>query len=279
MTTRPRSNSPHHATAATRRLPGLVGVTLLAALLLGACSSGELRITPPDDQPANFSLFAEVPGDQVTTSTSPAFAVVVDDGANTLRISEARVVVNQVEFGRDSGECVDSNNLNDGDACSEVQQDPSLPSIITLPVEQQAVNLTPQPIGVEPGNYDRLELDLHPVTNQDGSIIAQGFRPGSSVRIRGTINGQALTDESGAAIQFGPEASLELSLGDSFPLAEGENGAITLVVDVASWFRDGDGSVIDPRDAAADPELKAVVEQNIIESMQATPGLPESNEF
>lgn len=282
MSTRSRSISRRYAAGFTRSLPTILLGALGSAVLLGACSSSEVRITLPEDQPANISLFIEVPDDQVRNAVTPAFSVRIEDGSDTLQINEAVLVVNQIEFGRDTGECVDSTNPDDGDACSEAQQDPTNPVLITAPVDLQSAILTSQPIDVEPGDYDRLELDLHPATSENTEIVTQGIAPGSSVRVRGSFNGQPLADESGGTIQFGPEASLELELGEpgeSFTLNEGESGAITLVVDVDSWFRDEEGSLIDPRDAVADPDLKSVVEQNISESLQATPGPPDNNEF
>lgn len=267
MTTRPRS-TPRFTAGDARTLPAILAGTLGVALLLGACSSGEFRITPPDDQPATMTLFVEIPEDQIATSTrlGPDFSVRIEDGGNVLNLTEARMAVDQIEFGRTSGVCVDSTASDDGDACNEALTNPDA---FSLPVDQGEIQLT-NPVGVEAGNYDRLEIDLHPATQQDVNLLTeQGFQLGASVRIAGSFNGSPLN------VQFGPEASLQLPLGDVFPLEEGEPGAMTLRVDVESWFRDAEGNLIDPRDAAEDPELTESVEQNIIESLSATPGSPD----
>lgn len=271
MSTTRRSTPRRSPEPAARRRPavGTFLAVLGAALLVGACSSTDFRVTPPDNQPATMTLFVQVPAEQVSNAVEagPSFSVRIEEDGDVLNITEAQLAVDQIEFGRTTGVCVDSTASDDGDACNEAL---TSPDAFSVPVDQGEIQLTNR-IGVEAGDYDRLEIDLHRATAQDVNLIGS-FTPGNSVRVAGSFNSQ------GVSVQFSPEASLELMLGEegeSFPLEEGDTGAMTLVIDVASWFRDAEGNLVDPRVAAEDPDLKAQVEQNIVESFSATPGTPQ----
>lgn len=239
---------------------------------LPGCSSFEFDSTGPGDTPTSLQLFGEVPEDQFDSDQG---AVRVEEGGDVLLIRNVQIALVQLEFGRTSGECVDSTSPNDGDACSEVLTDPSDPGFIEVPVAQQASQLT-GPIAVEPGTYDRLEFDFHPVEQTDSGLLTQGFALGQSVIIEGSFNGQELEDgDNKPGVQFAPDVSLQLPLDATLQLAVDESGAITLTADVASWFLSG-GELLDPVQAASDPGLRDTVEQNIIASLSARRGEPGS---
>lgn len=236
---------------------------LVAAALVG-CSSLETQITRPENQGTTMQLTVEVPQSSSSSgSAAPdlsANVIIEDDQGNTLDISAVQMVLDQVEFRRTSGEgCVDSTSRDDGDSCAELAVEPS---VLDLPVDSDPI--TTQPIAVEPGTYEALEFDLHLAAPGDVDNLAL---LGGSVRIEGNFNGTLLQEAL-----FDPEGEVELVLEDPIELEEGSSSGMTLTVDVASWFRAEDGTVIDPTAAAQDPELSQQVADRIMDSFSIRAG-------
>lgn len=244
-----------------------VPALLLAATLVG-CSSLETRITRPDDQPTSMELVIEVAEATASASAAPdaGFNVVVEQDGNTLNIADAEIVVRELAFRRQEGEgCVDADGSGepDDDSCAELVIDPDL---IDLPVDQE--NLTSGAVVVEPGTYDALVFELHETREEDTNVL--GERPGmlgSSVRVTGSYNGESLGDSA----MFVPTGDVVLTLEDPIRLDEGAASAMTLTVDVASWFR-VDGDLVRPDAAAADTTLARQVSENILASFSLRPG-------
>lgn len=242
--------------------------SLVAVALLG-CSSLETRITRPEDQPTSMRLRIEVPQPDGSSSSSvvpgPSANVIVDDGTNTLNITAVQVVLNQVEFRRDSTEgCVDSDDPSedDGDPCAELAVQPS---VLDLPVASNPVET--DALVVDPGTYEALEFDLHVANAQD---VPQNLSlVGGSVRIQGSYNGSAISDAL-----YAVSGQVELELDDPIELEDGFSSGMTLIVDVADWFRDSGGSVIDPSNAAAkDSAARAEIAERIMNSFSVEAGV------
>lgn len=246
--------------SAISRAPTLLALCAVGAL--AACSSFEVSTTGPGQDAPTLTFVVEVPEGQVSPSVDVPVSIRVGDASgDTLNLSRVRLAVDQVEFGRTSGDCVDSGGANDGDACAEAAVQPTA---LNVPVDQQSQQLT-NPLPVEAGTYDRLEMDLHIVAQSETNlIISQGFAAGTSVQVRGTFNGRQLENAD-----FSPEGELSLDLPQPLTLAAQEDASIVLTVDVGSWFRTAGGELLDPDVAAADQQLRQQVEQNVIDSFSA----------
>lgn len=241
---------------------------LLAAALVG-CSSLETSITRPEDQATTMELVVET--EETTSSTSaapdPGFNIVVSDDANTLSIGRATIVVRELAFRRQEGEgCVDADGSGepDEDSCAEIVIEPDL---IDLPVDQNTISSGP--LVVEPGTYDALVFDLHETREEDLNVVNQ--RPGLvgvSVAVAGSYNGSPLGDSA----VFTPTEEFVLLLDDPIGLEEGFASGMTLSVDVASWFRDAEGTVVNPAEAAQDSALSEEVDQRILDSFSIRAG-------
>ncbi len=247
-----------------KRFPWKGAPALLLAVAVVACSSLETRITRPEDQPTSMQLRIEVPQSESSSTSSapsPSANVIVEDGDVTLTITAVEIVLDQVEFRRASGEgCVDSDDpeQDDGDSCAELAVQPT---VVELPVASDPLNS--QAITVEPGTYEALEFDVVVATADVNQTLAAA---GASVRVRGSFDGEAL---NGAT--FAPAGEVQLELEDPIELGEGSSSGMTLTVDVASWFQDGD-TLIDPNAAAQDSALSAQVGQRIQESFSIRAG-------
>lgn len=240
-------------------------LVVCTSALLAACSSLEFSSTGPGEDRGTLTMFVEIPEEQVRQAqiaggSSPSFSVRIEEEADTLNLVVIRLAVDQVEFGRTSGECTDSSTTDDGDACREAVVDPTA---MELPVDAQRAQLTNALVS-RTGTYDRLEMDFHLVEMTDNALLFQEqFQVGTSVLMRGTFNG------TGVEAFFSPEGSVEIPLNPPISLQEGQAASITLVVDVSGWFRDQNGDLINPNEAANDPTIADMVEQNIAESFSA----------
>lgn len=239
-----------------------------AALLVAGCSSLEIGGTDPGDGPGFITVFLQVP-EGMTASVAPdgSFNVVVGDDDTELTLTQARLVWDDLEFARTGGECEVSETAEDGDDCSEAL---IAPSLLNLRIAESPASIALGSTPVEPGTYDRLQFSLHVVQAGESAFLTQGFQEGTSVEAVGTIvqSGETSTVSS----LFGPTGTVDLEFGEEVTVEAGGAADVTIVVNVADWFRADDGSVIDPGDADEGGQLGADVRENILQSFEVSVG-------
>lgn len=245
----------------------LTTALLVGATALAACSSFEARIGGPDGPDGLLQLAAEVPGVEAPSSAmGPDANIILDDGENRLQIDQADIVLEQVEFRpQGGGECVDGSSADDGDACFEVVVNPD---VLPLPLQEGIVQAGD--VAADSGSYDGLEFNVHVAESGDTNVLDQ--RPsmvGASVRVTGAFNGVAFEEP----VLLAPSGTVELTSPSPALVRPGEATAMTLTVDVASWFRNPDGSLIDPGTVADDDSLTAVVHDRILSSFSLRSGI------
>ena len=209
------------------------------------------------------------------TIPGPNFDIVLDDGQNTLEITRVALVLREIELELQFDECDDSSSdssgsddsgsddSSDDDSCEELSFGPEL---VELPVDgttDRVITLQ----DVAPGVYDEIEFEIHKPdddTQADRDFIAQNpeFRR-VSIRVEGRYNGSDfvyLTDLN---------EDQEIHLAD--PIVVGPGTApvnVTLTLDVSSWFRRDDGSLVDPATANDGGPNEDLVEDNIENSIE-----------
>jgi hypothetical protein len=116
-------------------------------------------------------------------------------------------------------------------------------TVVALPVSGSTNIVTPITAPVLPGSYDELKLKIR------------------TVRVVGTFDGQPFD----VSVRINEELEQELEP----PLVVTETGAanVTVTIDVATWFRNRDGSAIDPRNLT--PAAQERLRENIKASLQA----------
>lgn len=237
-----------------------------ASLVLAGCSSVE--VGGVGDGPAFFRVFLQVPeGQSAVVGSGQPLSVTVGDGGTTLTVVTAEFVWEDIEFARSPDPCADSQTADDGDDCSEVAIQPT---VLNLQLESspQVIGLFQAP--VEPGTYERLQFTLHPVGGTEANLLSQGFQEGTSVRVVGNIDADDGTTQIDALL--GPSGVVNVPFNQQIELEEGQAAEITLIVNVDSWFRAEDGSVIDPDDADDGGQLGAEVRENILQSFGINAG-------
>jgi predicted small secreted protein len=230
---------------------------LLSAGLLAACneSTGPGKII-------NLSFVTRPAGPVLRVASldgaHPSAAVSVTSGANTLVISKAQLVLSRIELqGSASAGCTEST----ADDCEEMKIGPS---IIDLPVDQSVA--TSVTASVPAGTYSEVEAKIDAVqSGESGASAFLAANPsfaGVSVRVEGTYNGQPFVYTSNV------ESELELQFPT--PLVVDQTGMnLTVHVDLAGWFTDGSGNLVDPSTANAGGANASLVADNIKRSFHA----------
>jgi hypothetical protein len=187
--------------------------------------------------------------------TTSAAAITVGSGANSLTLSKVQVVLARIELGT-SGGCAPAAATPPAETqeqdCDELQAGPAL---VDLPTDGTTKVILD---GVVPaGTYSKLRarLDaLHQPDEDDGPANASAFLTvhpdfkGISVKVTGSF-----TDMAGTAhdFTFTSEVDAEIEAAFATPVTVGSGTSnVTIDVDVASWFKDAGGAVIDPTNSA-----------------------------
>lgn len=197
--------------------------------------------------------------------------VTFNDGINTLEITQIEMVVKELELegagvgdcesddeGEDEAEGDDDSDEDDG--CEEFETEAFL---LDLPLDAGAAPLIT--IAATPGTYDEFEFKVHAPEDEDDSafLLAHPGFDGVSIRVQGTWNGTPFVYETDL------EAEQETELDPPLVVDEGGIASVTLFIDIATWFRDGGGLLVDPASANAGQPNEVLVEQNIAASFDA----------
>lgn len=206
----------------------------------------------------SVSIPASAPTPAITSGIS--FDRVFMDGASTLTLTRVAMVLRDVELEQEFGECEDLPDVIDDD-CEEFETGPFL---LELPMDasvQTAFAISDVPLAT----YDELEFKVHkPEDAVDGDTSFLTLNPdfvGVSIRVEGDFDGTPFVYESDL------NAEQETQLSPPLVVTDGASINVTFSVDVSSWFRALDGSLIDPVTANKGELNEGIVEENIIASI------------
>ncbi len=245
-----------------------LALATLGVAALGACS----------DEPAGpegtvpLTLSVAVGSSVPITLNSAADPMVArsttyEDGANTLVVDYAALVLSEIELEGALADCAvgfdDDDDDFDDDDCEEFETGPIL---LELPLDGSVDRVLE--VFVAPGTYDELEFELDtPDDDDEGERDFLERYPEFeevSVRVEGTWNGQPFVFVQDV------EAEQETDLEEPLVVTEGgQTRNLTLRLDISSWFVDGDARLIDPTTALDDGPNEELVEDNIEDSFEA----------
>lgn len=117
-----------------------------------------------------------------------------------------------------------------------------------------------------PGTYNEFEFKIHKPEDDDSNAAFLAAHPdfdGVSIRVTGTWNGTAFTYTSDL------DAEQETALVPPLVVTETGTADFTLFIDIGTWFRFGDGSLIDPSSANKGGANEGTVKSNIENSFQS----------
>ena len=206
----------------------------------------------------SFSASESAAARASTASTATALSsITITEGANTLVVTRARLVLDEIELEEFSGRECDNSGSGRDPNCPEIEIGPFLVDLPLTGGVRSAISAQ-----IPAGSYHEIEFDIEPV--DDSNAGARAFFTANpdiprnrSIVIQGTFNGQPFTFMSASRFELELEFRPNLIVG-----AGGTN--VTIDVDVASWFRSGT-TLLSPLDPAA----AAVIESRILASFAA----------
>ena len=231
----------------------------LVATALSACST-ESNGPSALGRQVSFQLStrgasaAPAPGMNLSVAGSETYA----DANDTLVISQVQLVLREIEFERvNDTTCA----MPDNDFCEELEVGPIL---LDLPLGTGAARAFT--VAVDTGTFDEIEFEVHKPEDDPGDnqfLLDNPTWRGVSIRVTGTFNGTPFTFESEDNFEQEIDLSPPLSVTDSTAIS------VTLSVDLATWFSDGAGNLIDPATANKGGVSEDQVKNNIEQSFEA----------
>lgn len=240
---------------------------LLGAASLAACAEG----TGPNgaNRPVSLSFSTSATATaSASPSLTPSRSVSFTSGANSLVITKAQLVLARVELQRVGATCASTasagDDQDDEHSCAELELAPSL---IDLPVDSSVA--TALGVSIPTGTYSSLEAKVRPVrTEERGGTGSSAFLTAhpdfanASVRVEGTWNGTPFT-------YIGtPRAEIETEFNPPVTVDTAKVN-LTIHVNLASWFRDASGALVNPATANAGGANATLVSSNISRSFRA----------
>lgn len=229
------------------------------ALLVSACS--DEGVMPTIDGPPRVALSLAAIADPSLLVDQRPTQLTLDDGTNTLVLSRVSLVLREIELKRLSVSDCDDVGPGDDDSCEEFSTGPILLDLDLGGAAAQVLS-----IEVELGIYDEVEFEVH--KPEDESLEDLGFLQEHpefrqvSIWVDGTYNGNEFTFLQ----DLNEEQELPLSPAMVVDAA-GQQVNLTLSLDLGSWFRGVDGSLLDPRSANKGGDNEGLVEDNIKRSI------------
>ena len=217
---------------------------LVLAFTFGAAGC-ESILGSRDGAPVSLSFTTPRAG---TSASLSAALIPITGGGHTLDVQQievgfSEVVLERAEggFGGDSDGDSDSDSDSDGAGNEHFR---SGPVTVNLPLEGGVI--TPITTTLPVGFYEELEMDVE------------------RVRIRGTFDGQAFD------VSVPVDAELEMEFNPPFEVTTEANQLnLTVSINALTWFRNADGSLVDPRELASNSDLRSRLVSRIKASFKA----------
>jgi len=197
-------------------------------------------------------------------AAAAAPAVALDDtiamGGDTLIITRAQLVLREIEL--KAAATVDCDAEPEPMGCEEIEVGPVLVDLPLTPGAAKEFELE-----LPAGAYSRIDFEVHKVSSgsaEDAAFIAAHPEfEDLSIRVQGSFNGAAFTFESDLDVEQELTLSPPITVTDSLPTN------VTIRVDLATWFRDAAGTLVDPSTANKGGDNEGIVTTNITQSLKA----------
>jgi hypothetical protein len=252
-----------------QRVGSLAAIIVICTV--GACSSD---VTGSNLHPVKLSFTSS--GSAAAAASSSAmrssfarlsnFAMPSDLGVGTdLVLTKVQLVMDKIELNEtESTSCVSEieesgdDHAEAGEECEDVSRDPVL---IDVPLD--ATLRTALNVPLAAGTYTKLEAKLEPAREEAAAFnTANPNLVGKSVRIEGTFKGTPFVLTSSV------RTGLEMSFNPPLVIDATTTNA-TVNIDVAKWFLNSAGAVIDPTTARPGSSALQTIEDNIRRSFHA----------
>jgi hypothetical protein len=244
-----------------------LGLTMgLVAVAAAGCGDG----TGPGTQPiVSLSFSTRLPAGGMSPAAAPhasrswnlsAANDTITDGANTLVITSAQIVLREIELERQ--EVADCDVEPEPAGCEDFEIGPVL---VNLPLGAGAAEQVA--VEVSPGTYTEVEFEIHKVSDGPADAAFRAAHPefaDKSIRVQGTFNGAPFTFESDLDVEQELDLVPPLVIADSVTSTN-----LTVRVGLANWFRGPDGKLVNPATANKGGANESIVKENIKQSVEA----------
>lgn len=228
----------------------------LAALVAFATACSD-STAPTTSSKVGLSFSTKPVGARLArTPLAPSTDVIVVNGADTLTVTRAQVVLGEIELKSAAQTACGADGVDDD--CEELTLGPVLVDLPLTPgVAASSIN-----VAIPYGTYSEMEFELDAVRsgepNAPAFLAAHPNFDGVTVRIEGIYKG--------APFVYTSKVDAEMELEFATPMVVDATGSnVTVSVDVAQWFRTATGAVIDPNSI----ESAGAIDENIRKSFRA----------
>lgn len=235
----------------TRHTIRLSAVAVPLLFALGACDS-----TSSAREGLSVSFSTKAPA-AVAVADAP-FAISVAEGANTLVITKAELVLRELELKLSSATTCATGTVED--SCESLELGPMKIDLPTTDVVASPISVT-----VPAGTYHEIEFDIRRPGTDPADLAFVAANPqfnNVSIRVEGTFNGTPFTFTS----QLDQEVQIDFN--PPVTITDGTNN-VTIGVDLRSWFRNAQGVLINPATANPGQPNESPVTARIKASLRA----------
>lgn len=219
---------------------GAIGLTVL---LVAACSDSLSR---SGTREASISFGVVQDGAFLTASSANLADIVISDDDNSVDLTSADVVFGRIKFKGVDAPPLDEDDDSDSDSDGHRGDAVFHAGAATVSLPLEGGSITPFTGTLPVGTYRWVQLHA------------------DFVRLIGTYNGEAFD------VTVPINGKLRLRFDPPIDLTEtSEPIAVSVNIDVASWFTDSEGNTIDPRLLNTDAELRAQFRNRVRASFRA----------
>ncbi|MFB6271945.1 MAG: hypothetical protein ABEL51_03520 [Salinibacter sp.] len=258
---------------------GVLGLAFALTLGLIGCDGGAVTGTSTNNRtaPVSISVSTESGANANTAAASSGAGTkaaagsrtFTDSVGNTLRLNNVEIILREIEFDRSDGteNCSSSGTPDEDDDCEKVESGPLLVSLPLSGSTPSVVIDTTLPTGI----WKEVEFDVHkldPTLPADSALLAENdFPSDASIRAQGEF-----TPAGGSAqsFTFTSDLNAEREIEFSPPVEVTADGTtnITFSVELSTWFRQQDSTLVDPARAGDQGTYENLVEENIETSIE-----------
>lgn len=233
-----------HGSRGRRLAAGSIGLAVAGCVVV-ACSD---TLSENGLRDASISFGVVQNGALLTASTGNVAELVIGDDDNTIDLASADVVFDRIKFKGVDAPALDEEDESDSDSDSDGHRGDAVfhagAATVALPLEGGTV--TPFAGTIPVGTYRWVQMHAR------------------FMRLVGTYNGEAFD------VTVPVNGKLRMRFDPPIDLTEtSEPIAVSVNIDVASWFKDAEGNTIDPRLLNTNAEMRAHFRNRVRASFRA----------
>jgi len=210
---------------------------------------------------------------QLSSAAQPAAAPSFQSSSDVLTITDVQIVARKIRLERAQGTCpADSTTAQASSGSDGEQEQPEQsqecaviwldPTVLEPPVDSGAQAMLS--VDLPEGTYREVKVQIHKPTDAAADSALLSAHPelqNVSVMVTGTFNGTDFTFTSALT------SEVEIELPTPVEVTAGSPAAVTLAIDLGSWFADSMGGLLNPIDPTQ--QVREQIEQNIRRSFHA----------